>query len=745
MDIKWKNKYGYILTFIICVYMFGFFKLAANDILKNKNYLRSEPYFSSHEFKQDIVSYFYNIESLNGIYQDFSQKSDEEKVTKEEVQESKTTYDTNLRNKEYEIEDRYKYEILAAEKEGNKNKVINLTEAKDKELFELKKENTKTIKDFYTEIAAYKNQDYESIKTAVKGKSEIKYYITTGKNGVIVTNIENVSDITSYVKSNSLYSIKFPEKSLKSDDQMSSINQWIGSSGGEAYFIIPKDLQENSYIYANYNYSNSVRERVIKELIIGFVSLIIGIVLLTYILKKTKGEIGFIQILTKWLQKVPLDLSVSIFIIYSYIMDRYMKSVAFFYKPYNFGQIYILTIVGLYIFCFIFYLLMLRNFIINKKELKLEIKRCLVIKLLYAFRKSPILQNTKLKVQVIILLTLLLGASSMGVVIIITSTSFGGILVKFALMLSAMYVFCYMLIMLFYVFKISRFLSKILRGTDEIVSGNLNYVIEEKGSGDLFKIAYNINNMKNGFKKSLENEIKSERLKSELITNVSHDLKTPLTSIINYVDLLKKDGLSKEETKEYIDVLDRKSQRLKMLIDDLFEASKMASGAVELNIERVDVTALLKQALAELDEKINKSSLIFKLNMVSNKVYANLDGKRTWRVFENLINNILKYSQPETRVYIDLIEQDGKVIITMKNMSSYEMDFNKDEIFERFKRGDKSRNTEGSGLGLSIAKSILELQGGSLSIETDGDLFKAKMIVPAATSPIPCSSESHVV
>ena len=725
--------------------MLGFFKLAANDIIKNKSYLSSEPYFTSYGFKQDIVSYFYNIQALNGIYKDFSLKSDEEKVTKEELQASKTIYDTDFRNREYAIEDKYKYEILAAEKEGNKEQLVTLTMAKEKELNQLKKENTKTSEDFIKEIATYKNRDYENIKTAIKEKSKIKYYISTEKNGVIDTNIENVSDITAYVKNNSLYSIKFPVKSLNSDNQLSSINQWIGSNGGEAYFIVPKDLQENSYIYANYNYSNSVRERVIKELIIGLVSLIIGIVLLTYILKKTNGEIGFIKIITKWLQKVPLDLSVGIFIIYSFIMGRYMNSVTFFYKPYNLGQTYILTIVGLYIFCFIFYILMLSNFIINKKELKLEIKRCLVIKFLNALRNSPILENTKFKVQVIILLTLLLGASSMGVVIIITSTSFGGGIVKFALMLSAMYVFCYMLIMLFFVLKISRFLNKILKGTNEIVSGNLNYVIEKKGSGDLLKIAYNINNMKNGFKKSLENEIKSERLKSELITNVSHDLKTPLTSIINYVDLLKKDGLSKEETKEYIDVLDRKSQRLKMLIDDLFEASKMASGAVELTIERVDVTALLQQALAELDEKINNSSLTFKLNMVGNKVYANLDGKRTWRVFENLINNILKYSQPETRVYIDLIEQDGKVIITMKNISSYEMDFDKDEIFERFKRGDKSRNTEGSGLGLSIAKSILELQGGSLSIETDGDLFKAKVIVPAATPPIPCPSESDTV
>lgn len=197
--------------------------------------------------------------------------------------------------------------------------------------------------------------------------------------------------------------------------------------------------------------------------------------------------------------------------------------------------------------------------------------------------------------------------------------------------------------------------------------------------------------------------------------------------------MLKKEGLSREESNGYIDILDRKSQRLKILIDDLFEASKMASGAVQLNMEKVDVIALLQQALAELDEKINNSSLIFKLKVPGQKVYSNLDGKRTWRVFENLINNILKYTLPNTRVYIELLVDGDKIIITMKNISSYEMDFDNEEIFERFIRGDKSRNTEGSGLGLSIAKSILELQGGNLSIEIDGDLFKAKVIVPLFT------------
>ncbi|MCW7998348.1 kinase [Clostridium sp. cpc1] len=282
----------------------------------------------------------------------------------------------------------------------------------------------------------------------------------------------------------------------------------------------------------------------------------------------------------------------------------------------------------------------------------------------------------------------------------------------------------YIVFLIRYLFKKADYLNEILKATEEMSCGNLDYAIKEKGKSTLSKIAHNINNINKGYKKSLEEQVKSERLKTELITNVSHDLKTPLTSIINYIDLLKKEDLSKDEVNAYISVLDRKSERLKSLIEDLFEASKMSSGAVELNIEKIDVTALLKQSIAEFEEKITKSSLELKFKYDNNKTYANLDGKKTWRVFENLINNIIKYSQPNTRVYIDLIETNTKIIITMKNISRYEMNFTSDEIFERFKRGDKARNTEGSGLGLAIAKSIVELQGGNLNINIDGDLFK---------------------
>lgn len=269
------------------------------------------------------------------------------------------------------------------------------------------------------------------------------------------------------------------------------------------------------------------------------------------------------------------------------------------------------------------------------------------------------------------------------------------------------------------------YLDKIMVGAKAASEGKLNYKIDEKGRGHLRELAHDINNIKDGLKKSVENEMKSENMKTELITNVSHDLKTPLTSIINYIDLLKRENIEPENARDYVNILDKKSQRLKVLIEDLFEASKAASGAMELNISRIDIGQLLKQALGENDERFKDNRLEVKLNIPDDKIFINGDGKRLYRVFENLISNIVKYSLSNTRVYIDMFKENDEVTIVMKNISAYELSFDTNEITNRFKRGDASRSTEGSGLGLAIAKSIVELHNGSFKIEADGDLFKS--------------------
>lgn len=280
--------------------------------------------------------------------------------------------------------------------------------------------------------------------------------------------------------------------------------------------------------------------------------------------------------------------------------------------------------------------------------------------------------------------------------------------------------------------KLRRFIA-IINGSKEIAEGNIQNSIQDTGNDSLSELAGYINNMKAGYQSALEHQMKSERLKTELITNVSHDLKTPLTSIINYVDLLKKENHSSETTQGYIETLERKSLRLKLLIEDLFDISKMASGTIELDMEYVDVAMLLTQAIAESNTHVGQSSLEIRERIAKFPIHAYLDGNKIWRVFENLISNAQKYSLPGTRIYIYLDETDDLVRFKIQNTSAYEIDFDAEELFERFKRADESRQTEGSGLGLAIVKSIVELHGGQIKVEIHGDQFNVIVHLPILT------------
>ena len=278
----------------------------------------------------------------------------------------------------------------------------------------------------------------------------------------------------------------------------------------------------------------------------------------------------------------------------------------------------------------------------------------------------------------------------------------------------------------YYVLKKLSYLSYIMDGTQRIKNGDIHHKLQLIGEDNFTTLADNINNIRDGLDKAIDSQLRSERMKSELITNVSHDLKTPLTSIINYIELIKKEeNITPEYLKDYVNVLDSKSKRLKVLIEDLFEASKASSGNIELNMEKIDIIQLLRQSIGELEEKLSEANLDLKINVPEDKIYVRADGRRLYRVLENLLSNISKYSLPNTRVYIDITEVEGRVKLIMKNISSYELNFDPEEIMERFKRADDSRNTEGSGLGLAIARDLVKLQGGEFVIDIDGDLFKS--------------------
>ena len=278
-------------------------------------------------------------------------------------------------------------------------------------------------------------------------------------------------------------------------------------------------------------------------------------------------------------------------------------------------------------------------------------------------------------------------------------------------------------------FKVQSQYESILKATKEMAEGNLKTEVATD-LGVFAELGEELKKVQSGFSKAVVEEAKSQNMKTELITNVSHDLKTPLTAIITYVDLLKKEDITEEERKEYVDTLDKKSQRLKVLIEDLFEVSKASSNNITLYCTDIDLVNLLKQVCLENEDKIADSKLEFRWNLPEHKCVSYLDPNRTYRIMDNLIQNILKYSMPHSRVYIDMEEQEEEYVIRFKNMSAVEMNFDASEITERFVRGDLSRNTEGSGLGLAIAQSFTELQGGKFEVEIDGDLFKVTLRFP---------------
>jgi signal transduction histidine kinase len=377
--------------------------------------------------------------------------------------------------------------------------------------------------------------------------------------------------------------------------------------------------------------------------------------------------------------------------------------------------------ISIVIYFILIILMLVTLYSLGKERILSGINQSFVVKLKQTLNHWFGSRSTFFKITIFILST----SSVLFIpILLILNYNLSGVL----LLLCSLWILFYLIAILPKIIKFSKYIDEITKGIDKITSGDLEHFIEEKGDKSLSLLAHNINKLNKGFKVSIEDQIKNEKLKSELVANVSHDLKTPLTSIINYTDILLRENISEEEKKEYLNILNSKSLKLKNLIEDLFEISKINSGKVELNRSNVDVIELVGQSIAEYSdsEVYNNKNLTFIFKPHAKKIEMNLDGKKMSRVFENLINNALKYSLDNTRVFVEIEEIKKGIKISFKNISSAALDFHKEEIFERFTRGDTSRNSniDGSGLGLAIAKSIVELHDGRMYIDFDGDMFK---------------------
>ncbi|WP_297392245.1 sensor histidine kinase KdpD [uncultured Peptoniphilus sp.] len=452
----------------------------------------------------------------------------------------------------------------------------------------------------------------------------------------------------------------------------------------------------------------------VSVLIVAILSLLLGIFMN---MEKVDGSESLRKVF-----KLPIELVIILFVIFAFSaagissMNQIYSNLYIFYFLYLIGLVIVSLTVN--------YLVILLKSIFNKNTENYLLKNSLIYRIFTGAisefsnidEENKNIKNAKIKFTLVyfgicfVLFIVFLFFASL------YSSALEGIVIPMILF----GIFIYYILM-----KNINEVARISRESSEIVKGNYKKNIEKKG-GLYDGIVDNFNNIGENLDLAIEDAVKSERLKTELITNVSHDLKTPLTSIINYSDLLSKDDNTEDEVKEYSKIINEKSNKLKVLIEDLFEVSKATSNNIELDRQELDFNSLVQQSIGEWEDKIKENNIEIISNLPEDKVMLNIDGQKFSRVLDNLFSNISKYALENSRVYVDLIEEDG-VKLTIKNISKYPLNISAEELMERFTRGEKSRTTSGSGLGLSIASSFVRAHGASFDIEIDGDLFKVRI------------------
>lgn len=457
----------------------------------------------------------------------------------------------------------------------------------------------------------------------------------------------------------------------------------------------------NSYIIYKIC-TNSVKTAIIN-IIITLVLIIVSAILITVYAGRKRN---FKEIQLESIDKIPLEIILAAMFIPSIMLLFLGIELSY--------SLNIATIIGNIGILIIMYSIALISYesIVRRIKTNTILKNTIIYRLCKWIKNGVknIFNNFSLAAKIIVILACMLIFT-----LIFSNWGFTGII-----LLIAMYVFAFK----YYFDNITKFLN-IKNTVKKIYEGDTKVRLQEdEYTGVLKELCIYVNDIAGGFTNAIDKSLKSERMKTELITNVSHDIKTPLTSIINYVDLLKKEDIQNEKAKEYLDILEQKSQRLKRLTEDLIEASKASSGNIKLDMKKINVNELIKQISGEFEDKFKNKNLDLNIEIPKEDVFILADSRYLYRVMENMYTNIEKYAMENSRVYVDLLEENKKVKIEIKNISKEKLNISANELMERFVRGESSRNTEGSGLGLSIAQSLTKLQKGEFGIYLDGDLFK---------------------
>lgn len=742
MDTKWKNSFVGILVIILL--LFGISNVFSS--LDRGVYYFSKDYFHTNEFSNEVSEFVRDLEKYKFYEVNLEEAKKNIEVTQEEIEEHRNRYGT-LTEQITNIKEQYESKIQEAKDLNEKGIEAAYKKERDAKIEDIKANfeseehvEKKIRKEKETGLEKQYKEYLNEKKSFLDKEKSFVYFLRDTSTGETFTNISTDSQFskkdTVYLKE---YSAEKDELLHSSQNAVNYADDYYYDENGNAiYTNIMSDTSDKSYNFEGYigvpndlalsnqfmlNQKNFEKEK--KAYIVTFILALISLLASLVLLKRVKKSFTFDNsFLIEVYSKISIDARmligiVSIFIGFGVIESFTFQLLGVYGSPENIGYLIrrafdtLFWVIFIYLQAVSFY-----PYFTKQKNWENEWKKCISYRFVQSFKES--FYDRKTGTRAVLSLLFISGFGALFVV---------SLFVPVLLIITIPGMFFVVLPVLIIFLRKIKYFGMITDATGKLIEGRMNTPLPEKGKDELRQMAENLNVLRETFTHSQKAQVKSERLKTELITNVSHDLRTPLTSIITYTDLLKTEGLTEDERNSYVEIIDRKSKRLKVLIDDLFEASKMASGNMELTKERVDIVQLMQQAVAEQGESFEKHNLQLRIAHRDTPVYAVVDGKRMWRVFDNILSNAIKYSLVGTRIYLNIEDNENTVEITCKNVSSHELGNDVDELLERFKRGDTSRNTEGSGLGLAIAKSIVDLHDGELQLEVDGDLFKVKIIL----------------